>query len=273
MLLINNHSTFKPLHQPCPVPEEKDFLFCYENNKIGLTLNNELPIVSDIAALTDKSKLHCFGQVDCHKCFLLERDQLKFPLNFKQIRLANSLLSSERYSAVALGNHIAHWRANNIYCGKCGADMEDHILERARFCPACNNIVYPRISPCIIVLVTHGEKMLLARSPHFPPQIMSALAGFIEPGESLEQAIIREVKEEVGVEINQLQYVASQPWPFPDSLMLGFTAKYVSGDICIDNDEIESADWFDRNNLPPLPHEMSIARHLIELHLQSCIAS
>jgi NAD+ diphosphatase len=130
------------------------------------------------------------------------------------------------------------------------------------------HVTYPRISPCIIVLVARGEEMLLARSAHFSPEVYSTLAGFIEPGESAEEAVHREILEEVGVHVKNVRYFSSQPWPFPDSLMLAFTADYESGEISIDPKEIEDAKWYGPENLPKLPTTFSIARALIEQHLR-----
>jgi len=268
MLIIDISPIFKVVHKPFLQPKKDDLLFCYQENQVGFTPENKLPIISDVIDFDQNTKYYCFGHVNNRNCFLWENDNNQFALNFNKIISCHSLLPLAVYHAVVLGSHIAHWRNNNIYCGKCGAPMADSLTERVRICSQCNNLVFPRISPSIIVLVTNKEKMLLARSPHFAPQVFSTLAGFIEPGESAEQAVMREVKEEVGIEITNIQYVASQPWPFPDSLMLGYTAKYVSGEICIDSNEIEQANWFDKNNLPKLPTELSIARHLIDQHLR-----
>jgi len=134
-------------------------------------------------------------------------------------------------------------------------------------CPACKLIFYPRISPAVMVLVRDGEHLLLARSPHFKPGVFSALAGFVEPGENLEQCAVREVREEVGVEITNLRYFQSQPWPFPNSLMLAFFADYAGGELKLDPTEIEAADWFHISDLPKLPDHVSIARRLIDAAL------
>ncbi|MGB3681830.1 MAG: NAD(+) diphosphatase, partial [Rubrobacteraceae bacterium] len=127
---------------------------------------------------------------------------------------------------------------------------------------------YPRLSPAAIMLVTSGEQLLLARSPHFPPGMYSALAGFVEPGESIEQTIAREVREEVGVEIQNPRYFGSQPWPFPDSLMIGFTAEYAGGELRFEDGEIEDAGWFSAGKMPELPPRLSIARAMIEHFLE-----
>jgi NAD+ diphosphatase len=131
-------------------------------------------------------------------------------------------------------------------------------------CPSCGLLTYPRISPAVMVLIRRGDELLLARSPHFRSGMYSALAGFVEAGETVEHAAVREVREEVGVEIANLRYFQSQPWPFPDSLMLAFFADYAGGEITPDPSEIEAAGWFAIDELPTLPDPVSIARRLID---------
>ena len=131
-------------------------------------------------------------------------------------------------------------------------------------CAGCDLVVYPRISPAIMVLISRGDELLLARSHRFKPGVFSALAGFVEAGETLEQCAVREVREEVGIEITNLRYFGSQPWPFPDSLMVAFFADYAGGTIQPDPLEIEAAGWFLRDALPILPEPVSIARQLID---------
>ncbi|QEM81664.1 NAD(+) diphosphatase [Halomonas binhaiensis] len=162
---------------------------------------------------------------------------------------------------------VAEWSRNHRFCGRCGASTRRVDSEFAMHCDSCGHRNYPRISPCIITLVTHGEDLLLARSPRFPPGRYSTLAGFIEPGESAEQALHREVYEEVGLTIGRMRYVRSQAWPFPHSLMLGYLVEAASRRICIDGHEIEDAAWFSPRRLPQLPPPYSISRELIELHL------
>jgi NAD+ diphosphatase len=163
---------------------------------------------------------------------------------------------------------ILDFDRSNTFCGRCGAKTRPLANERARICTACNRITYPRISPAIIVLVKKGEEVLLARSPRSPPGVFSVIAGFNEPGENLEQTLHREVGEEVGIAVRNLRYFGSEPWPFPDSLMIGFVAEYAGGDIRIDNQEIEAAGWFTRDALPPFPSKTSISRSLIEAWIQ-----
>ncbi len=135
-------------------------------------------------------------------------------------------------------------------------------------CTDCSYQVHPRISPAVIMSVIKGNEILLGRSPHFPEGMYSTLAGFVEAGETLEEAVRREVREETGIEITHIRYIASQPWPFPDSLMVGFTAEYAGGEIAVDTRELEDAQWFCPPNMPRLPTRISISRKLIELFLE-----
>lgn len=167
--------------------------------------------------------------------------------------------------AIAMrGVQIVEWDRTHRFCGACGTPTERVGHERARRCPSCGLVAYPRISPAMMALVTDGRKLLLGRGLNFPPGRYSALAGFLEAGESIEQAIVREVREESGVEVTNLRYFASQSWPFPNSLMIAFTAEYAGGDIRIDENELADVQWFDIDALPQLPPRLSIARALID---------
>jgi NAD+ diphosphatase len=164
---------------------------------------------------------------------------------------------------------IVDWDRSHQFCGRCGTPTKHRLNERARECPSCGQVHYPRIAPAVMALVRRGDELLLARSPHFPPGMYSALAGFVEPGETLEQTLAREVREEVGIEITNPRYFASQPWPFPHSLMIAFYADYAGGEITPDPSEIEAADWFTADRLPQaLPGKISISRRLIDSALQ-----
>ena len=167
---------------------------------------------------------------------------------------------------------ILEWDRNHQFCGRCGAPTVTMPNERAKHCTECGLSSYPRLSPAIIIAVTReidGEKrILLARNHRFPAGRYSVLAGFVEPGESLEECAAREVMEEVGIEIGNIRYFGSQPWPFPNSLMFGFTAEYVGGDFQLEEVEIAEAGWFSANNLPNLPQKPSIARQLIDAFVE-----
>ena len=168
-----------------------------------------------------------------------------------------------------LGMQLSEWDRVNRFCGKCGSQMENHTYERAKLCPDCRHIVYPKISPAMICAVTKGDEILLARGSKFSRPVYSVLAGFVETGETLEETVEREVMEEVGITIKNIKYFGNQPWPFSSSMMIAFTADYESGAIKIDNNEIIDAAWFKSDNLPMLPSPHSIARKLIINYLES----
>jgi NAD+ diphosphatase len=159
---------------------------------------------------------------------------------------------------------LIEWHRDHQFCGRCGTAMGDHAVDRAKECGGCGLINYPRLSPSIIVLVHRGEDVLLARNARWPTGMYSTLAGFVEPGESIEQTVHREVLEEVGIRVRNLKYLGSQSWPFPNSLMLGFHAEYAGGDINCQEGEIADARWFHHAQLPNVPPATAISRWLID---------
>jgi len=162
------------------------------------------------------------------------------------------------------GRQILDLHLNFRYCGRCGTPTTPAAREHSRVCPACGLTAYPRISPAVIMAVTRGDDILLARGVRFPNKKMfSVLAGFVSPAETLEDCVRREVFEETRIRVEQVRYVRSQSWPFPDSLMIGFTARYASGDIRIDPDEILEANWFRYDDLPLIPDAHTLAGQLI----------
>ena len=163
---------------------------------------------------------------------------------------------------------LLHWIDTHRHCGRCGDATSVVESGRAVLCESCSLRVYPRVSPCVIVLVSKGDQMLLAAAAGFQKRFYSTLAGFMEPGETCEQAVIREVREEVGIEVGNVRYFASQPWPFPSQVMLGFFAEWQSGEIKLDPNEIEDADWFDVGAMPPTPPMASISGQLISLFME-----
>jgi len=160
--------------------------------------------------------------------------------------------------------HWLNWHKQSKPCGKCGKILKVGFDTTEKKCAACDLSFFPRFSPAVLVLIHHEDKILLARSPHFPPGDYSAIAGFIDVGESAEQAAHREVKEELGIEITDLEYFSSQTWPFPDSFMIAFKARYLRGEVTPDLEEIEDARWFSKSDLPNLTPSASIARKLIK---------
>ena len=185
-------------------------------------------------------------------------------LAWEGLRTLFSVLEDAHFALAGRAIQLLDWDRSHRFCGRCGAPTEAKSEERVRACPACKLGVYPRLSPAVMALVRREGEILLGRSPHFPPGMYSALAGFVEPGESLEQCIEREVEEEVGVRVSRIRYFASQPWPFPNSLMIAFICDWVSGEIRPQAGEIEDAKWFKVLQLPKLPSKISIARRLID---------
>jgi NAD+ diphosphatase len=159
---------------------------------------------------------------------------------------------------------LIDWDRDHQYCSRCGTPTQPRENERARKCPACGRSSYPPVSPAIMTLVTRGRELLLVRKPGWAPGRYSAVAGFVEPGETLEETVRRETREEVGVEVRDIRYFGSQPWPFPHSLMIAFTAEYAGGPVRPDGEEIQEAQWFDANKMPDLPPSISISRRLID---------
>lgn len=160
-------------------------------------------------------------------------------------------------------NALCQWRQNTRFCGHCGTALVEHPDFTARSCPNCGNLIFPRINPCVIVAVYNKGKILLANHILRNQDVYTCLAGFVEAGESLEMAVKREIREEVGIEVDHICYKGSQSWPFPAQLMMAFTAEYVGGEIKPQADEIADAQWFDPEHLPSVPRPGSIAYRLI----------
>ena len=212
------------------------------------------------------------GYLNNRPCFLVElaheslfsEDTALTPLRNLLGRIPDSL-----FTICSRSIQLSDWKKNNQFCGVCGSKMSNHETERAMFCECNNLMIYPRISPCVIVLVTKGEDLLLAHNKNFPGTFYSTLAGFIEAGESAESAIHREIYEEVKVTVKNIEYFGSQSWPFPSQLMLGYHAEYSDGDIKPDGVEIDKADWVNYKQLPQVPTgNISISGQLIESYIR-----
>ena len=172
-------------------------------------------------------------------------------------------LSVGELAAVGAAKQRLHWLEDNRFCGRCGGLTGWHEREYALYCAACDHRYYPRLSPCVIVAVRRGRELLLGHSHRHPPGLWTLIAGFIEPGESAEQAVRREVMEETGVTLGRVEYRESESWPFPHQLMLGFVADYEAGELCRQEDELAALDWFSAQDLPWVPGKWTIAGRLI----------
>ena len=207
------------------------------------------------------------GDLDGRHCFAADVPEAGLDGNalaYKELRTIFNAVDEELVWAAGRANQLATWSRNHQYCGHCGAACRDKADERAKICPACNLINYPRLSPAVIVAVVRDDRILLARNRRFRLPFYSVLAGFVEPGETLEACVLREIDEEVGISVDNLRYFGSQPWPFPDSLMIAFLADYAGGEIRVDGSEITEARWFKKDQLPRIPPPISIARQLID---------
>ena len=182
------------------------------------------------------------------------------------VRSIISMFSVSGHSAnrIIRACHIAQWRRDSRFCGTCGAKNDDVPMQAQKICPECGRMEFPRICPAVITLITDNEnRILLAHNKRFKAGVYSHISGFNEAGETLEETVVREIREEVNIEVKDIVYIKSQPWPFPSSLMIGFKAHYSSGTINPDGEEIEDAKWFTKDNLPTLPAEGSLSRYLI----------
>jgi NAD+ diphosphatase len=206
--------------------------------------------------------------VQCWAAELPEGAEAPAGLSWAGLRALYSVLEDAHFALAGRALQLVAWDRTHQFCGRCGGPTEAKAEERARVCARCRLTAYPRLAPAVMALVHRRNggrhELLLARSPHFPAGMYSALAGFVEPGESLEQCLAREVHEEVGVRVSNIRYFASQPWPFPHSLMIAFVCEWVSGEVKLQEAEIEEAKWFEVLQLPKLPSRISIARRLID---------
>jgi len=176
--------------------------------------------------------------------------------------------SAEEIALVGRAQHLLDWYKNSQFCGACGAKNMYSNKEGAFYCSCSKNMLYPKISPCVIGIILNGDDILLARNKLFPDGMFSAIAGFVEASETLEQTFEREIYEEVGLKVKNIKYFGSQPWPFPNQLMIAFTCEYESGEINVDGDEIVEASWFNANNMPNIPPTSSISGQLINSYLE-----
>jgi NAD+ diphosphatase len=213
-----------------------------------------------------------FGTLDDQPCYTVELSEDTVPpvgtvlIGLRELYATGG---DDLFAIAGRAVQIKEWNRTHQYCGQCATPTMQLPTERAKRCPKCSLVNYPRLSPAVIMLISRGEEVLLARAPRFPTGMYSVLAGFVEAGESLEETVIREVREEVGIEIENIRYFGSQPWAFPNSLMIGFTATYASGELAIDPQEITDAAWFHKANLPQIPPKPSIARKLLDWFVSS----
>ena len=249
---------------------EKDFVLHYNGNSLLLKTSDdvfEIPQKKDFSDFSDKTEYTFLFTLDDVPCFLiwddLKADNPQFI--YREINFFRTVRQQEIAWISIVGFHLMNWYSQNKFCGKCGTRTQPKPDERALICPDCGTVVFPKISPAIIVAIICKNKILLARNSNFPGNWYSLIAGYADIGESLEETLIREVKEEVGLDIKNIRYYKSQPWPLSGSMMIGFIAEAdETQPISIDKKEIEEAAWFTRGNLPKHSLNISIAGEMIE---------
>jgi NAD+ diphosphatase len=254
-----------------PDPEALAFAFAAGRLLIGRRGEaTVVPSFAELAAGAAEAPAIFLGRLDGRACFAVllgEGEDTTAALELAGLRELFGRLDEQHHAVAGRAFQTLEWYRNHAFCGRCGGPTSEVPGERARACPGCGTLFYPRINPAVIMLIEQGERMLLARNRQFPGPFYSCLAGFVEPGESLEEAVEREVWEEVGIAISDVSYFASQPWPFPSQLMIGFTARHSSGDLRLQDSELVDARWFAPDDLPQLPGRFSLARRLIESFL------
>ncbi len=254
---------------------ESALWFVFQGNQMLVRkedIRAEIPRVRDLEEIGLKPLRHQYlgrlGEVHCFSAECASEVPAPGGMSWAGLRSLFGLLDDRHFAIAGRAVQIMDWDRSHQFCGRCGAPTVIKAGERARLCPSCGQVHYPRMAPAVMALIRRGDELLLARSPHFAPGMFSALAGFVEPGESLEHCLHREVKEEVGIAVSNLSYFASQSWPFPHSLMIAFDCDYAGGEIQPDPSEIEAAAWFSLDRLPILPNPISISRKLIDATIE-----
>lgn len=275
---MEDYILFQPSVKPLHREDNGDFLFLFKGSQLMVCKekgNLFIPRRKDILDLNVSIyNIQCMGAYSGYNCHCGELvDQIdEKHIDFIDLRTLSKTVDSNIYLLATKANLLLNWLKLNQHCGKCGSKMyiKDSKFERAMVCSNCGNTTWPRTSPAIIVAVTKGDKLLLAHNRQFPDRRYSVIAGFVEYGETFEECVKREVYEEVGIKVNNIKYFGSQPWPFPNSMMIGFTADYLDGEIKVDGNEIAHADWFSKEEIPGMyKKSISIGSQLIEWFLRN----
>jgi NAD+ diphosphatase len=269
MIATSIYKRYTPGLVPDTSEDRQELWFVFSTNKLliktaGNTLRIPTNIDFDLQNINYGYKQY-LGLFDGYRCYCMDAEEADIPeeWGFKDLRSLLNNMEEDTFLLAGRAFQLVNWYRMNKYCGRCGSITELKNTERAKVCPKCDAVFYPRISPAVIVAVTWGKKILLAHNKNFRKNLYSLVAGFMDPGETFEDCVQREVMEEVGIKIKNINYFGSQPWPFPDSLMIGLTAEYDSGEICVDNVEISDANWYEWNDIPEIPTKDSIAGKLI----------
>ncbi|MCG8590473.1 MAG: NAD(+) diphosphatase [Proteobacteria bacterium] len=264
---------FIPSTKPSPEASSTGYWFAFRKRELLVTESGGVESLESLETLglspLRTQFLGMLGDTPCHSAELPDDAPAPAGMRFRDLRMLYGQVSETLAALAGRAVQIVEWDRQHQFCGACAAPTKRAEHDRSRLCTQCGLAHFPRLSPAIIVAVERGEEILLARGPQFPPGIYSVLAGFVDPGESVEDAVHREVEEEVGIRVRDVRYFGSQPWPFPNSLMLGFTAQYASGEIRPDLHEIEDAGWYRADALPNVfPGRISISQWLLHDFLE-----
>ncbi len=252
-----------------PLSEGKSLWFIFSGDKLLVAEDGDN--IPDQPCLNLKRSLY-IGELAGENLFAAEAEQSEPVLSgwlWKSLRVLYGVLSDDYYAVAGRAMQLLGWDRLHKYCGSCGNETFVREVERCRECPSCGHLAYPKLAPAVMALIRRDNKILLARGLHFPEKFYSVIAGYVDPGETLEQCIRREVFEEVGIKVKNIGYFGSQPWPFSGSLMIAFTCDWEEGEISIDPKELTDADWFDHTHLPQLPPHLSISRILIDAYVKA----
>ena len=258
--MSNDRGMFVPRFDPASRGDDADWI-CVRDGSVLVGLDEPGAFPTGVTAPLTGDRHH-LGLLHGRSVWAVDAagDETPEHGEWVPLRALYGRIEDDGWVLAGRAQQVVAWDRDHRFCGRCGSAPDPSDADRARVCPGCGLRSYPRLTPAGIMLVRRGDDVLLAHGVQFPGRFYSALAGFVEPGEHLEEAVAREVREEVGIEIDRIRYFGSQPWPFPHSLMIGFTAHWVSGELDPDPAEIVDAGWYGRDDLPPAPiGGMSIA--------------
>ena len=266
------YKDYQPENKPNHENSDKAYWFVFNSDKLLIKTqnnlpHNHLPFLKDLKELnlTPIRKIY-LGILKDSPCYVAEVKESLAPqgMSFGELKSLYSVLDEDIYLLAGKAIQILNWDKNHQFCGQCGTSTETMDHEMAKICPECGFFSYPRLSPAVITAIVKDDKLLMAKHTYGLTDRYGLVAGFVEAGETLEEAVQREITEEVGLQVKNIKYYGSQSWPYPNSLMIGFTAEYESGQIHVDGKEIADAKWFKSSEIDKRPSKISISGELID---------
>lgn len=276
-LFMHRESIYKrytPEFTPNKEINETAYWFLFNSSELLVELNNQqvkIPFTNNLEELKIiPLRFQYLGTFKGHPCYSGELSSGEVPegMVLKDLRSLYEVIDEDLYLLAGRASQIVNWDRNHQFCGQCGAATITKEDEMAKLCPECGFTSFTRLSPAVITAIIRDGKLLMALHTRTPGNMYGLIAGFVEPGETLTEAVQRETMEEVGLKVKNIQFFGSQPWPYPNSLMIGFTADYDSGEIEVDGKEIIDAQWFGADEIPTAPSQISIAGELIQWYLE-----